>query len=72
MIFRRDTVNHGRFNPHDILASAFVFDFLLLFVGLLVHFLFCFAFLLLLLLFFFFLALRIVYLRKTCGFCFWK
>lgn len=43
MIFRRDTVNHGRFCPHDILASAFVFDFLLLLLAYLSFF--CFVFL---------------------------
>lgn len=44
MIFRRDTVNYGWLFPHDILASAFVFDFLLLFVGLLFFFLVSFFF----------------------------
>lgn len=34
----------GRIFPHDILASAFVFDFLLLFVGLLVFFFLFFLF----------------------------
>jgi hypothetical protein len=55
----------GGFFPHDILASAFVFDFLLLFLFFVFGF-FSFSFAA-------FLAPRICFIsRKTRGFCFWK
>ncbi|KAL7793603.1 hypothetical protein V8C37DRAFT_378430 [Trichoderma ceciliae] len=67
MIFRRDAVSHGEFPPLILFDLSFllVFSsyssfFFSCFVGLFVPFSCC------------FLALRIVYSRKKCGFCFWK